>query len=89
MPSHAGSCLCQQVRWTMDEDPVAMAVCHCHPCRKTASASASNNLLIPTDKFKMSGDTKKFVRKGMSTLSSQRIHFMSLTYFSYHPLSNR
>jgi hypothetical protein len=43
------------------------AACHCIPCRKTSGTTNSYNLMIPSDKYKMtSGSLRSFARKGDS-----------------------
>ena len=36
-----GGCLCGQVRYTCDADPLFQAVCHCKNCQKQAGTAFS------------------------------------------------
>jgi hypothetical protein len=52
-----GSCLCGNVTYTCDADPIASANCHCTDCQKTSGAAFSTNVLVPADSFSISGET--------------------------------
>jgi hypothetical protein len=49
--SFEGGCLCGAVRYRVQGEPLARAVCHCRTCRKTASAPALPFLTYPTTQF--------------------------------------
>ena len=62
-----GSCVCGDWTYEYEGEPVAIAVCHCIPCRKTAGTNGSVNSLIPSDKFKqLTGTDRTFTRLGDS-----------------------
>jgi hypothetical protein len=42
-----GSCVCGDWTYQYEGEPVAVAVCHCRPCRKTAGTNGSVNSIIP------------------------------------------
>lgn len=39
MAKHTGGCLCGEIRYEIDGDPVRVAICHCDECRKATGAS--------------------------------------------------
>lgn len=41
-----GSCICGDWTYQYEGEPVAVAVCHCRPCRKTAGTNGSVNTII-------------------------------------------
>ncbi|KIW12698.1 hypothetical protein PV08_09976 [Exophiala spinifera] len=62
-----GSCLCGNVKFTLDVAPDAAnptSVCHCRPCRKISGSTTSLNLTVPTQAFRLtSGSLKTFKTK--------------------------
>jgi hypothetical protein len=51
-----GSCVCGDWTYEFDGDAVAIAVCHCRPCRKTAGTNGSVNSIVPNDKVEILQD---------------------------------
>jgi hypothetical protein len=58
--SVTGTCLCGQVRATLASDPVAVAVCHCTHCQKTAGSAFSVVLLVPAPAVQLEGPVTNF-----------------------------
>lgn len=46
---HTGQCLCGQVRFTINADPLGARMCWCRDCQRIASGSATVNVLFPED----------------------------------------
>lgn len=46
---HTGQCLCGQVRFTIDAEPVGARACWCRDCQRIASGSATVNVLFPEE----------------------------------------
>lgn len=44
-----GSCLCGDVRWTVEGEGIAARHCHCGRCRKGRGAAHATNWVVPTD----------------------------------------
>ncbi len=44
-----GGCLCGQVRFTIEADPVGARMCWCRDCQRIASGSATVNILFPEE----------------------------------------
>ena len=64
--THAGGCLCGQVRYQIEGDPVTTAVCHCTNCQRQSGAAFSVNVLVPEPQLKITGDLKTYEDKGDS-----------------------
>ncbi|WP_232332694.1 GFA family protein [Novosphingobium aquimarinum] len=44
---HTGQCLCGQVTFTIDAEPLGARACWCRDCQRIASGSATINVLFP------------------------------------------
>ena len=56
---YSGSCLCGDVKYTIEAEAQGFYLCHCQQCRKlTGSAMASNIQLKPTEVTWLSGEDK-------------------------------
>ena len=53
---HTGQCLCGQVTFTIDADPVGARMCWCRDCQRIASGSATVNVLFPEDAVRFAGE---------------------------------
>jgi len=63
MASHAGGCLCGEVRVVATGDPAANVLCYCVDCRKISGTTYSYNALFSTDSFKVEkGSPKKYAK---------------------------
>jgi hypothetical protein len=51
-----GGCLCGQVRFLIDAEPVAARMCWCRDCQRIASGSATVNVLFPEAAVTFSGE---------------------------------
>lgn len=49
MMAHTGQCLCGQVRFAIDAEPLGARMCWCRDCQRIASGSATVNVLFPED----------------------------------------
>lgn len=52
-----GSCLCGEVTYSCDADPIASANCHCQDCQKSTGSAFSTVVMVPADSFAISGET--------------------------------
>ena len=57
-----GSCLCGNVTYTCDADPIASANCHCRDCQRSSGAAFSTVAIVPADSLEISGDTLAMFR---------------------------
>lgn len=51
-----GGCLCGQVRFTIEAEPVGARMCWCRDCQRIASGSATVNVLFPEEAVHYQGD---------------------------------
>lgn len=53
---HEGGCLCGQVRFTIDAEPLGARMCWCRDCQRIASGSPTVNVLFPEAAVHYTGD---------------------------------
>lgn len=66
MTVRTGGCLCGQVRFAMEGEPAATAVCHCRNCQLQAGSAMSIVVLTKLDNVSHTGDLKNYQDKGDS-----------------------
>jgi hypothetical protein len=54
--THTGQCLCGQVRFAIDADPLGARMCWCRDCQRIASGSATVSVLFPDEAVTFSGE---------------------------------
>jgi hypothetical protein len=52
-----GHCLCGNVTYGCDAEPIATAVCHCTECQRSTGTSFSVVVLVPRAAFHVEGDS--------------------------------
>lgn len=57
--THTGQCLCGQVTFSIEGDPVGARMCWCRDCQRIASGSATVNVLFPEESVAYSGEIAK------------------------------
>jgi hypothetical protein len=57
-----GSCVCGDWTYEYEGEPVAVAVCHCRPCRKTAGSNGSVNSIMTDGQVNIVKDSSKKLR---------------------------
>ncbi|KAF2749860.1 hypothetical protein M011DRAFT_439231 [Sporormia fimetaria CBS 119925] len=57
--SQSGGCLCGNVRYTVEGDPVSKGLCHCTDCRKITGSAYSTNVIYHPDSFAVTKGTAK------------------------------
>lgn len=62
----SGGCLCGQVRYATDAEPLFTSVCHCKNCQKQAGTAFSVLVGIPRAALSIQGAMKTFQDKGDS-----------------------
>jgi hypothetical protein len=60
--THTGQCLCGQVRYTVDAEPIGARSCWCRDCQRIASGSCTVNLLFPEGSVRFEGKVATFER---------------------------
>src|SRR5258708_12271527 len=66
MAEMTGGCLCGQVRYTANADPVFVGVCHCTHCQKQTGTAFSVLVGIPKSAMSIQGRLKTFHHTGDS-----------------------
>jgi hypothetical protein len=61
-----GGCLCGNIKYETDADPVFTAVCHCTHCQRQAGTSFSVVVAVPAASLSMTGQLKTFEDTGES-----------------------
>jgi hypothetical protein len=59
-----GGCLCGQVRYTVEADPIAVATCHCLNCQKQSGSALSLVVVIRRDTLALTGTLRTFEDRG-------------------------
>ena len=65
-PPYTGGCLCGQVRWRLDERPLAINACHCMDCKKSTGATNVLMLLASNEAFSSTGETQSYRKRADS-----------------------
>ena len=55
-----GGCLCKQVRYEFNAEPIAMRLCWCRVCQYFASGNSTINVVFPKDALKVIGELKDY-----------------------------
>jgi hypothetical protein len=66
MREMTGGCLCGQVRYSANADPVFVGVCHCKHCQKQTGTAFSVLVGVPKLAFSLEGRLKAFHDTGKS-----------------------
>lgn len=61
-----GGCLCGQVRYAIEADPIAVATCHCLNCQKQSGSALSLVVVIRRDSLALTGTLQTFEDRGES-----------------------
>ena len=56
MKTITGGCLCRQVRFEINAEPIAMRLCWCRDCQYLAAGSATVNVVFPSQALKFTGE---------------------------------
>ncbi len=62
----SGSCLCGQITFSFDADPIGMGQCHCRDCQKVAGGAPGHVVLVPKDSLSVNGETKSITVQAAS-----------------------
>ena len=67
---YAGGCLCGQVRWRADAEPINVRICHCRSCQKATGGAYFARALFEAHSINHSGVLTRWA-------SSARLHRLS------------
>lgn len=58
---HTGQCLCGAVIYRADAEPITARICWCRLCQFLGAGNATVNVVFPSDKVTVEGETRDFV----------------------------
>ena len=61
-----GGCLCGQVHYSADADPLFAGVCHCIDCQRFSGSAFSTVIALPAAALKATGPLRTFTKPGDS-----------------------
>jgi hypothetical protein len=64
MPHYVGGCLCGNVRYVVDAEPLRQILCHCVDCQKHTGTAFMSAIAFATDKVETSGNLSRFTMPG-------------------------
>jgi hypothetical protein len=73
MTKISGGCLCGNLRYTVGDDPVLTAICHCKSCQKQTGAAFAVVVVVAKAGLSFEGDLASFDVLGASGLPTRRI----------------
>jgi hypothetical protein len=70
-----GGCLCKQIRYTCDAEPIGTYVCCCHRCQRWSGSVFFVGVSVPADSVKSEGKLAKHSEAGGTTGRRVNRHF--------------
>lgn len=71
-----GSCLCGQVRFTINEPPVRTFACHCTFCQRVTGTSFYAESIFPTDAVRFNeGERRQYAHRSDNSGKTVVVHF--------------
>ena len=61
-----GGCLCGNIHYTSEAEPLATVICHCIDCQKVSGGAYSLNIIMPKGSLEIQGDMSTYVGTGDS-----------------------
>jgi hypothetical protein len=61
-----GGCLCGQVRYEIDGEPIFMGHCHCRDCQRATGTGHVSVIAMPRAAVKITGETRAYASNGDS-----------------------
>src|SRR2546430_9269048 len=72
MPEMKGGCLCGQLRYTANAEPVFIGVCHCKNCQKESGTAFNVVVAGPQSALSIQGSPRTYTSKGDSGMDYVR-----------------
>lgn len=66
MPEIKGGCLCGQVRYSSNAEPIFTGICHCKDCQKESGTAFNVVVAVPQSAVSILGSPKTYATKGDS-----------------------
>jgi hypothetical protein len=66
MTQLTGGCLCGNIRYTIDAEPIAVAACHCKNCQRQAGSALSIIAVFPRPSLHLEDTPKVYTDRGTS-----------------------
>jgi hypothetical protein len=60
MKTITGGCLCRQVRFEINAEPIATRLCWCRDCQYFAAGNATVNVVFPSEALKVQGELRDY-----------------------------
>lgn len=73
MSETIGGCLCGNARYSIDGDPLLVAICHCRNCQKQSGAPFSVVAGVAETALRLQGNTRTFLDQGDSGAMVERV----------------
>jgi hypothetical protein len=67
MPKFTGECLCGQVKYQGDAEPVVMLACHCKDCQRSTGSAFLTAVGVPADAVSFTGEMRTYTQPGGMT----------------------
>jgi hypothetical protein len=64
MPQMTGGCVCSQLRYATNAEPIFSAVCHCRTCQKQSGTAFRIVVAVPQSAVSIQGSLKTYTRAG-------------------------
>ncbi|MFI4933246.1 MAG: GFA family protein [Caulobacterales bacterium] len=72
MPKFTGACLCGNIRYSAEAEPMFMGVCHCKDCQRATGSAFSAVVAIPEASLSVQGSPKTVTVKAGSGMAAHR-----------------
>jgi hypothetical protein len=68
-----GRCLCGKLTYSANAEPALVCVCHCKECQRQSGSAFASLVFIPSETFRMEGESKTFTQLGGSGQPVKRL----------------
>ncbi len=73
MANISGGCLCGNVHYSADTEPMFVGLCHCRDCQRFTGSAFALVIALPKTALKVTGALKGFAKRGGSGQSIERL----------------
>jgi hypothetical protein len=75
MPKMTGKCLCGQVHYSGEAEPIVMLACHCKDCQRHLGTAFSTLVGVPREAVSIEGNLKTYTAPGGTSGEPMNRHF--------------